>query len=71
MYVTSCARFASGMSVALKSGLDTEESFDLVTRLVDDPAFCEKITLPGKPSEGRGFSCPNQAGIFSGLDAGW
>ena len=71
MYDTSCARFASGMSVALKSGLDTEESFDLVTRLVDDPAFCEKITSAREAiQKGEDFSdALNQASIFSGMDA--
>lgn len=49
MYDTSCARFASGMSVALKSGLDTEEGFDLVTQLVDVPIFARRLLLPGKP----------------------
>ena len=70
MYDTSCARFASGMSVALKSGLDTEESFDLVTRLVDDPAFCKKITSAREAiQKGEDFSdALNQAGIFSGMD---
>lgn len=59
MYDTSCARFASGMSVALKSGLDTEESFDLVTRLVDDPAFCEKITSAREAiQKGEDFPMP-------------
>ena len=71
MYDTSCARFASGMSVALKSGLDTEESFDLVTQLVDDPDFCQKINSAREAiHNGEDFSTAlNKAGIFSGMDA--
>lgn len=73
MYDTSCARFASGMSVALKSGLDTEEGFDLVTQLVDDPDFCQKIASAREAIQnGEDFSdALNKAGIFSGMDAGW
>ena len=71
MYDTSCARFASGMSVALKSGLDTEEGFDLVTQLVDDPDFCQKIASAREAIQnGEDFSdALNKAGIFSGIDA--
>ena len=70
MYDTSCARFASGMSVALKSGLDTEEGFDLVTQLVDDPDFCQKIASAREAIQnGEDFSdALNKAGIFSGID---
>ena len=71
LYDTSCARFASGMSVALKSGLDTEEGFDLVTQLVDDPEFSKKINQAREAiQQGEDFSeALNKAGIFSGMDA--
>ena len=59
------------MSVALKSGLDTEEGFDLVTQLVDDPDFCQKIASAREAIQnGEDFSdALNKAGIFSGIDA--
>ena len=65
------ARFASGLSMALRSGMDMEESFDLVTNLADDSFLAEKIqTVRLAVSEGGDISeAMNQAGIFSGMDA--
>lgn len=67
----SCSRFAGGMSIALKSGLDTEESFQLVSNLIEDTNFKEKI---GKArqllEEGKDFTeALNKSGIFSGVYA--
>lgn len=65
------ARFASGMSMALRSGLDTERSFELTLQLVEHPAFQEKIrAASARIQEGEDFAdALNQTGIFSGMDA--
>ncbi|WP_287713381.1 type II secretion system F family protein [Blautia sp.] len=67
----AAARFASGMSLALSSGLDTDQSLEMVSRLTDHPAMQEKIqTARNLISEGAGFSdALSKAGIFSGLYA--
>ena len=43
----AAARFASGMSLALSSGLDTDQSLEMVSRLTDHPVMQEKIKPPG------------------------
>jgi len=67
---TSCARFASVFSIAQRSGLDIERSFELVLPLIDDPAIREKITaVRSAVSEGGDFAdALRQAGIFSAMD---
>lgn len=44
----ACSRFASGMYLALSSGLDVDQSLEMVARLVDHPIISEKITLMQK-----------------------
>lgn len=67
----ACARFASGLSMALRSGLDTEGSFDLVIQLIENPSFQEKVSQARSLiQEGEDFAeSLNKAGIFSGMDA--
>lgn len=67
----AAARFASGMSLALGSGLDTDQSLEMVSRLTDHPVMQEKIqTARDLIAEGTGFSdALSKAGIFSGLYA--
>ena len=62
---------AGGYGLALTSVMDTEEGFDLVTQLVDDPDFCQKIASAREAIQnGEDFSdALNKAGIFSGIDA--
>lgn len=63
------ARFASGMSMVLKSGLDTEEGLDIMKKLMDHPEFEQKLEKAKNfISEGSSFSAAMaKAGIFSGL----
>ena len=67
----AAARFASGRSLALSSGLDTDQSLEMVSRLTDHPVMQEKIkTARDLIAEGTGFSeALSQANIFSGLYA--
>lgn len=66
---TACSRFASGMYLALSSGLDIDQSLDMVSRLVDHPDISPKIDLiRQRLSEGAGFAeAAQEAEIFSGL----
>lgn len=66
----ACARFASGLSMTLRSGLDTEGSFDLLLHLTDDPAFREKVSrIRSEIQEGTDFAeALQKSGIFSGMD---
>lgn len=62
-------RFASGMSLTLSSGMDSEQSMDLVSALNDDPQFQVKLdtcrTLIG---QGENLSDAfHQSGIFTGM----
>ena len=41
----ACERFASGMSMALASGLDTFQALDLTSHLADHPGIQEKIQV--------------------------
>ena len=67
----ACSRFAGGMSIALKSGLDTDESFQLVSNLIENEEFRKKISHARKMlEEGEEFTdALNQSGIFSGVYA--
>lgn len=66
---TACARFASGMYLSLSSGLDIDQSLEMVSRLVDHPTVSQKIRLiRQRLSEGTDFTeAAGEAGIFSGL----
>ena len=59
------------MSIALKSGLDTDESFQLVSNLIENEEFRKKISHARKMlEEGEEFTdALNQSGIFSGVYA--
>jgi len=62
-------RFASGMSMTIHSGLDTDEGFALVSRLVDNEPLRKKIAVCQEHMAG-GENMGNaivSAGIFSGL----
>lgn len=66
----SC-RFASGMSLALKSGLTPEEGMDLAGTLTENPDFqgriaqCRKFMEEGEPLP----QSLSRSGIFTGMDA--
>lgn len=66
---TACSRFASGMYLSLSSGLDVDQSLDMVARLVEHPQVSPKIELiRQRLSEGMSFAeAAGEAGIFSGL----
>lgn len=54
---TACSRFASGMYLSLASGLDIDQSLDMVARLVDHPSVSQKIELiRHRLSEGMDFA---------------
>lgn len=65
----SRSRFASGMSMVLKSGMDTEEGLDMMKKILDHPDFEQKLDkAKAIIAEGNSFSkAMVQAGIFSGL----
>lgn len=65
----SAGRFASGMALTLSSGLDTDESLDMIVDLVNDDRMGEKIKKCREMTgEGMEFSeALAQSGIFSGL----
>ena len=66
----SC-RFASGMALALKSGLTPEEGMELAGILTGNPDFTEQLTQCRKFME-EGFPLAqalSRSGIFSGMDA--
>lgn len=63
------SRFASGMHLAISSGLATDQSLELVTRLVEHPAMSEKIRqMQEDIAAGSSFAAAAQeAKIFSGI----
>lgn len=63
------ARFAGAMSLTLQSGLDTEESMEMIARLTEHPAIQSKIIAAQKMlDEGADFSeAFSSSGIFTGL----
>ena len=67
----STCRFASGMALALRSGLNPERSMELVASLNDDPLFQKKLELCEKElSEGKDLTDAFlTAGIFGGVYA--
>lgn len=62
-------RFSNGMAMTLSSGLDTDQSIELVSQLADHPGLMEKIEACKKYiSEGENFSdALSNANIFSGV----
>ncbi|MDY3919319.1 MAG: type II secretion system F family protein [Candidatus Limivivens sp.] len=67
----SAGRLADGLSMALASGLDMEESLKLAGQLVEDPDMQEKVRLClQNVSEGMDFcQALSQNAIFSGVYA--
>ena len=78
----ACSRFASGMYLSLSSGLDTDQSLEMVSRLVDHPVIQEKIaggtaSISGQIRniqalilEGTSFAdAVSQTNMFSGIYA--
>ncbi len=65
----AAGRFASGMALTLSSGLDTDESLDMILDLVNDEKMNEKIKKCREmTAEGTEFSeALAQSGIFGGL----
>ncbi len=67
----SVSRFADGMAIALKSGLDSDQGLELSGRLTEDPSLKEKVQkcremTAGGIDLGTAFK---DTGIFSGLYA--
>lgn len=64
-------RFASAMTLTLSSGLDTDQSLDMVYNLVDNDYIREKITVcKGYIAQGMSFSnALVKTGIFTGIYA--
>ena len=62
-------RFASGMALTMSSGLDTDQSLEMVSRLVDNAVMEGKINdCRAQIAEGTGFSeALVKAGIFSSM----
>ncbi|MCI8632140.1 MAG: type II secretion system F family protein [Lachnospiraceae bacterium] len=67
----ACARFASGMYLSLSSGLDTDQSLEMVSQLVEHPATRQKInTLRELTAQGLSFAeAILQTKLFSGIYA--
>lgn len=65
----ACERFASGMSLTLKSGMDTFESLDIVSHLVSHKKMQEKIEVcKDKLHSGSNFAeALGASGIFNNL----
>lgn len=68
--IAAC-RFASGMALTLSSGLNPEQSMELVRALNDDPVFLQKLeACQKKMEEGEDLSeALRSVGIFSGVYA--
>lgn len=71
MQKIACSRFASGMYLSLSSGLDTDQSLEMVSRLVDHPVIQEKIrNIQALILEGTSFAdAVSQTNMFSGIYA--
>lgn len=65
----AAGRFANGMALAMKSGMDTYQSLELVSRLVEDSLMQEKIALcKEKIRDGASFSeALSSSEIFSSV----
>lgn len=67
----SCSSFAGGLSIALRSGLDLEESFSLILSLTENPVFLKKAKQVRLLMEnGQELTeALGAGGVFSGLHA--
>lgn len=67
----SCSRFANAMSIAIHSGLDMSESFEIASALTDDSDFQSRIEAAAALlNEGTAFGdALQQTGIFTGMNA--
>lgn len=67
----ACARFSNALSIALHSGLDISEGFEIARSLTDQKQFQETLDQAAKLlDEGNDFSDSlRSAGVFSGMDA--
>jgi len=65
----ACSRFASGIAMTMNSGMDTYESLDMLSELVENPRMQAKIEVCKKAlEEGQSFpDALSQAEIFSTL----
>lgn len=65
----ACSRFASGMYLSLSSGLDTDQSLEMVSRLVEHPVIQAKIKqIQELILEGTSFAdAVTKSSIFSGI----
>lgn len=63
------SKFAAGMSLTLKSGLDTMESLEMAGRLIDHPIIQQRITACQESiNNGMDFAeALSESGIFSGI----
>lgn len=68
---TALSRFADGMAITLKSGLDSDEGLELSGRLTESPSLREKIEeCRKKTAEGTELGAAfKESGVFSGLHA--
>ncbi len=67
----ACARFASGMHLSLSSGLDIDQSLDMVSRLVEHPVVGRKVReIQELLAQGSSFAeAITETGMFSGVYA--
>ena len=67
----ACSRFANALSLALHSGLDMGESFELAADLVTQEQFREKVSAAAALlEEGTDFGeALRESGVFTGLNA--
>ncbi len=67
----SVSRFADGMAIALKSGLDSDQGLELSGRLTEDPVLRDKVSkCRSLTEEGTDLGTAlRESGIFSGLHA--
>ena len=67
----SCSRFADTLSLALHSGLDMGESFELAAGLADQPEFTDRLTqAKAQMDEGIDMAqALRDCGIFTGMNA--
>lgn len=65
------ARFASGMALCLKSGLDTDASLEMVSRLTEHPVLQQRTEVcRSELAQGQSFdSAVKDSGLFTGLQA--
>nr|WP_317282124.1 type II secretion system F family protein [uncultured Sellimonas sp.] len=65
----ACSRFASGMYLSLCSGLDTDQSLEMVARLVEHPVLQEKIkNMQELMIQGMSFAdALTKTNLFSGI----